>query len=486
VKALPIFWVGLFHWEKIILKIEYTEDTIAAIATPLSVGAIAIIRLSGTDSLRILAGIFRNYKNTQSFTPGKVYLGRIVEKDNELDEVLIFVFKKPFSYTKEDMVEIQCHGGPLIAKKILELTLNQGARLAEPGEFTKRAFLNGRLDLSQAEAVADLIQAKTEADLKASFIQLKGILHEKIDSIRKQLIDCFSLLELELDFTDENVEFVERTELVTQLAIIKDELQSLIDTYVKGRIIRDGIKFVIIGKPNVGKSSLLNALLKEDRAIVTSIPGTTRDTLEEELNIKGTLFIAVDTAGLTATTDYVEQQGINRTYKQIDLADIIVLVFDGTTELTSEDFSLFHNVLKKIYENKSKLILVINKIDLGKIINIDTLNQNKLTAPIIETSAKELRGIRDLEDALYKTAFQGQEQIQSSTDLIITKVRHFEALKNSVSDIEKAISAIEMGVSSEFVTLDLRSALDHLGVIIGTVTSEDILNNIFEKFCIGK
>ena len=463
------------------------EDTIAAIATPIGIGGVAVIRVSGKEAIGILRKIFVSYNDVNDFISWRVYYGKILDKGREIDEVLATVFKRPRSYTKEDMVEISCHGGAYVSKRILELVINSGARLAEPGEFTKRAFLNGRIDLSQAEAVAELIHAKTEISLQTSLEQLEGNLYRKINYVRNELIDSCSLLEIELDFSEEDLEFVNRETLLLKLDHVLSELELLIKSYDRGKVIREGVKLVIVGKPNVGKSSLLNALLKEDRAIVTEIPGTTRDFLEEQLNIKGVLFRAIDTAGIVETDNIIEQQGINRTQRHLDHAQFIIHILDSSENTNREDLKIVEKLRRKIESKKAKIIVVLNKIDLERKIKVNELYYKKVDVPIVETSAKEYIGIDKLENTLYENIMNDFEITGiSGSEVVITKVRHLDALKRATKSIKKALLTTQDNLSSEFITLDLRDALDSLGEIIGVVTSEDILNNIFEKFCIGK
>lgn len=476
-------FLGRSHFE---VSIYNDEDTIVAISTPVGSGGIGVIRISGSDTLNILDKIFRPKSVQKILKSWQAYLGNIYDEDVIIDEVIVTIFKGPRSYTSEDMIEISCHGGIYIARRILDIVLKTGARLAEPGEFTKRAFLNGRIDLSQAEAVAELIQSKTELSLQVSLKQLEGKLHSKIKSIQDELIDAVSLLEIELDFSEEDLEFVNRDDFIEKLRMIMKEIDELIHSYQKGKIIKEGINLIIIGKPNVGKSSLLNALLKEDRAIVTDIPGTTRDVLEEQLDIKGILFKVIDTAGITETEDPIEMEGVYRTRRQIQRADAIIHVMDYSNPINKNDQRII-NEIQTLSQNRKhlKIIVVLNKIDLEKKIKVESIPYSHLNIPIVKTSAPNMQGIDILEDILYKQAVENSDSYQFD-ELIITKVRHLEALKKCNESLKNASDTLRNSMSSEFISLDLRDALDALGEIIGTVTSEDILNNIFKKFCIGK
>lgn len=460
--------------------IENIENTIVAISTPPGRGGIAIIRLSGNQAIEIVSKIFKSIKNLNNIEPWRAVLGKIVDHDAEIDEVIVIIYKAPNSYTKEDMVEINCHGGMYVSQRILELVINNGARLAQPGEFTFRAFLNGRIDLSQAEAVADLIHAQTEASLRSSYLQLEGKLSQKITEISNRLVDFCSLLELELDFAEEDVEFVDRNKFVKQLIAGQQELENLISTYKMGRIAREGVKLVIAGRPNVGKSSLLNMLIKEERAIVTEIPGTTRDPLEVQLDIKGILFRVFDTAGIKNSVDRIEQEGIRRAKKHLESADIIIHVFDGSQLLENEDYE----IMKAIQELKQLMVLrVINKSDLMQKIEKEKINGNNI--PLLNISALKGDGIDTLQNLLYQGVVEDSNNIFSE-QVLVTNIRHWEALTKALESLKRATDEAGKVVSSEFIALFLRDALNFLGQITGRVTSEDILNNIFSKFCIGK
>ena len=455
------------------------DDTIAAIATPYGQGAISIVRLSGKEAFAIVKKIFISEQDFDQAENWKAIFGKIVHGNRMVDEAVVLKYQAPHSYTREDMVEINCHGGIYVTQRILELLLDNGARLAEPGEFTLRAFLNGRIDLSQAEAVADLIQSQTEVSLQSSIRQLQGELSKKINLLRDELMQSCSLLELELDFAEEDVEFVDRKTLIKRIDEIQQEFDQLLSTYQSGRIAREGVKLVISGKPNVGKSSLLNALVNEERAIVTDIPGTTRDALEVKLDIKGVLFRIFDTAGIKDAEDIVEQEGIRRSRKYIEQADIIIHVFDGSQPLTQEDLE----IIKFIEEFGDKKILrVINKSDLKQRLKIAEIEHQAI--PVVKISALKKRGIKEVEKKLLEIINSMGDL--TSTDAMITNFRHFMALKRAVNSLQLARKELLKEVSSEYIALYLRESLDYLGEITGKVTSEDILNNIFSQFCIGK
>ena len=460
--------------------IENIENTIVAISTPPGRGGISIIRLSGKQAIEIVSKIFKAKQKLEHVEPWRAILGKIIDNDAEIDEVIVIVYKSPNSYTKEDMVEINCHGGIFVSQRILEIAINNGARLAQPGEFTFRAFLNGRIDLSQAEAVADLIHAQTEASRQASYSQLEGNLSQKIMEFSNRLVDYCSLLELELDFSEEDVEFVDRVEFVEQLKDGQKELENLISTYQIGRVAREGVKLVITGRPNVGKSSLLNMLIKEERAIVTEIPGTTRDTLEVQLDINGILFRVFDTAGIKDSADRIEQEGIRHTKKHLESADIIIHVFDGSEMLDNEDYEIISAIQRL---RPVTLLRVSNKSDLPQKIEKERIASNNL--PLLNISAVKGDGVDKLEKELYQSVVKDDNNIFSEK-VLVTNVRHWEALTKAREGLTRAIEETGKKVSSEFIALYLRDALNYLGQITGKVTSEDILNNIFSKFCIGK
>jgi len=461
--------------------INELDDTIAAIATPPGKGGIAIIRLSGSEAIAITQMFFNCGIKLEEIEPRQAVFGKLVDENGfGIDEAIAIFYKAPNSYTKENLVEINCHGGIYLSQKVLELAIQNGARLAKPGEFTLRAFLNGRIDLSQAEAVADLIQARTGASARASYVQLDGKLSKKINEISSLLFDYCSLLELELDFSEEDVQFVERVDFNKKIAVVKQELENLIETFQVGRIAREGVKLVITGKPNVGKSSLLNALIMEERAIVTEIPGTTRDALEVQLDIQGFLFRIIDTAGIKETDDKIEREGIRRAKKHLESADVILHVFDGSLPIENDDEVIMDQISKI---GDAKIIRIINKNDLVQNIELKDIEQPDI--PVVSISALQNRGIEILERELYNLALNFDENF-SGNEVMVTNVRHWEILGRARESLKSALKEAESGVSSEFISLYLRDALDYLGQITGKVTSDDILNNIFSKFCIGK
>ncbi|HEX9613877.1 MAG TPA: tRNA uridine-5-carboxymethylaminomethyl(34) synthesis GTPase MnmE, partial [Bacteroidota bacterium] len=415
------------------------------------------------------------------------HVGEFVSPEGSVvDQVVAVVFRKPSSYTGEDVVEISCHGGLLVTQKVLQALLDYGAAQAAPGEFTKRAFLNGKIDLSQAEAVADLIRARSDRALRNSLDQLKGELAGRVSELREGLIRTTGILELELDFAEEGFEFADKTGVGRQIVESIGSIRSLLETYRMGRLYRDGVKVVLAGMPNVGKSSILNALLKENRAIVTDIPGTTRDTIEESLTINGLMFRVVDTAGLREAVDRVEQEGVRRSRDQIKTSDLLVLIHDGSKPAEKEEIALAARLIRDL-KGQAPAVMVLNKIDLGSDLNGSLGKEVGRLAPdaLVETSAATGEGIELLKETLYKTALAGGSALQES-GITVTNARHYDALKRTAASLELALESIRSGASGEFVTIDLRAALNTLGEITGAVTTDDILNEIFSKFCIGK
>ncbi|ADD03595.1 tRNA uridine-5-carboxymethylaminomethyl(34) synthesis GTPase MnmE [Thermoanaerobacter sp. CM-CNRG TB177] len=457
-------------------------DTIAAISTFPGEAGIGIVRISGDDALEIISKIFKPYKakDIKKVKSHTLHYGHIVDPETQeiYDEVLVSIMKKPNTYTREDIVEINCHGGIVITSKILELVLKQGARLAEPGEFTKRAFLNGRIDLSQAEAVIDIITAKTMLANKYAQKQLAGYVGSRIKEMKDKIMGLLVHLLALIDFPEEDVEELERKEMLETAKEIVEDIDKLIVSSESGRIIREGLKTAIIGKPNVGKSSLLNALLKENRAIVTDIPGTTRDIIEEYINVKGIPIKLIDTAGIRDTDELVEKIGVERSKEVLAEADLILFVLDASRELSEEDYQIFDILTEK------NIIFVLNKIDLPKKIDESKLKSLIKDGIIIEVSTVERIGLEKLENAIYDLVFRGDINLREEE--IIINSRHKEALINAKKYMESCVKAIEMGYSEDLITIDLNAALDQLGKITGETATEDLINEIFERFCVGK
>jgi len=452
-------------------------DTIAAISTPRGEGGIGIIRISGDKSFEILDKIFNTKNPNRDLGFYKFNYGFIHDNGKIVDEVMAVRMKAPKTYTCEDVVEINCHGGHLISEKVLELVLKNGVRHAEQGEFTKRAFMNGRIDLSQAEAVMDIIQGKTEKSISLSLEQLRGDLRDKIGSFKKALLDVTAHVNVVLDYPEEGIDDPLPSNLRENLENVYAEADRLISSYDKGKKIKEGIKTVIAGKPNVGKSTLLNSLLKEERAIVTHIPGTTRDVIEEIINIKGIPLVLTDTAGIRKTEDIVENIGVEKSKKFIENADLVLLVLDASRELESED----REVIQEIQNNNKKTIVLLNKIDLERKIELDEFGLEN----ILEISAKDNIGIEDMEERIY--SYIVEEKVEDSSEkLIITNIRHKTALEKTKDAIRNIFETIDAGMPMDLISVDLKEALDSLSEITGEISSEDILDNVFGNFCVGK
>ena len=466
----------------------HSSDTIAAIATPIGEGGIAVLRVSGSQALSAVARGFRGNTDIGSASSHTAHFGKFFSHDNtHLDDVVAVVYREPNSYTGEETVEVSCHGGLFVTRRILEALLEFGCRHAEPGEFTKRAFLNRRIDLSQAEAVADLIQAKSERSRHASLQQLRGNLSVQIDQLRQDLIHTSGLLELELDFSEDGYELTDKKDVKNKVEFAISQIDGLIASYQKGRVYRDGVKIVLAGMPNVGKSSLLNALLKQNRAIVTEVPGTTRDTIEESIVIDGLLFRIVDTAGLRETIDRVEAEGVRRSHDQVMTGDLLLLVLDGSKEPQEEELNLAQRLVQDLKRESAPIILVLNKIDL-----VRTRNEKhkglpkKLETPnAVKISALTGEGLEDLRKLLVEVA-TGSTIGETDSSVTVTNARHFDSLQRARGRLSLTLESIATGQSGEFLAVDLRGALDSLGEITGAVTTDDILNEIFSKFCIGK
>ncbi|MCB0726030.1 MAG: tRNA uridine-5-carboxymethylaminomethyl(34) synthesis GTPase MnmE [Ignavibacteriae bacterium] len=455
------------------------SDTIGAISTPIGEGGISVIRLSGENSFELIQKIFFKEKDQSrrivisEEASHTVHFGYIFEGSQLIDEVLITIFKNPHSYTGEDVIEISSHGGTYITQKILSVLLNNKVRHAEPGEFTKRAFINGKMDLSQAEAVADLIRSKTDSAHSSSIKQLEGSLSEFVYKTRQDIINIVSLVELELDFAEEGLEFVKKEEILDMINSLNERLRNIIASYITGKVIREGVNLVIAGKPNSGKSSLFNYLLKTNRAIVSSIAGTTRDYIEESIIINGVLFNLIDTAGLRQSLDEIESEGIKRSHKKIKEADLIIYLVDSSD--SQEEIKKETEHFREDY-NKENTILVFSKTDLSKV---------NLTEDGIRISLLEDKTIEELKKEMISKVTSGKLSL-SSEDIILTNLRHRICLENVVTSLDEAANTIKDSMSGEFISVDLRNALNHLGEITGEVTNDDILNNIFRNFCIGK
>lgn len=452
------------------------QDTIVALSTAPGIGAIAVIRLSGADAVRIADEIFTG-KKLATADSHTLHFGIIGENENQIDEVVIGLFRNPKSYTGEDVIEISCHGSPYIQQKIIQLILSKGARLAKPGEFTMRAFLNGKMDLSQAEAVADLIASENKSAHDLAMKQMRGGYSDVLKNLRYKLIEFGALIELELDFSEEDVEFAERDHLIHTTNQVKTIINDLIKSFDLGNVLKQGVSTVIAGRPNAGKSTLLNALLNEERAIVSDIAGTTRDTIEEELNINGILFRLTDTAGIREAKDEIEKLGVERTFEKIHQSALLIYVFDVQQTTDAE----LADDLGKFTKGNYKLILVGNKIDKG--LFGDKFLQFEKYEPIMYISSLEKTNINELKDAMYNSVVD--EEI-NSTSTIVSNARHLEALIKTKEALQEIIQSIEQKNSGEITALSIRHALNHLGEITGEVTHEDMLDFIFSKFCIGK
>ena len=455
----------------------YNKDNIVAMATPPGTGAIAVIRVSGPDAIKLVSGLFEPIKSKKLTEQRShtIHLGHIVSDNKVLDKVLVSLFKGPNSYTGENVIEISCHGSPYIQQQLLQLLLKSGCRMATPGEFTLRAFLNGKMDLSQAEAVADLIASDSAAAHEIAMQQMRGGFSNQIQELREELLNFASLIELELDFSQEDVEFADRTQFNTLLNTISEVLKQLIDSFALGNVIKEGIPVAIVGEPNVGKSTLLNAFLNEERAIVSDIAGTTRDTVEDQININGINFRFIDTAGIRETKDVVEKIGIERTFDKIEKARLIIYLFDR------EDFN--RNELESIqnkYPNK-QLLPVCNKMDLLTAAEIDQMASE--IPRILFISAKLKQGMDVLTEKLMSLVDSGALTTDST---IISNSRHYDALLKALEEIQKVKEGMDVGISSDLMAIDIRQALYHLGEITGQVTTDDLLGNIFSNFCIGK
>lgn len=459
------------------------KDTIVALATPSGAGAIAVIRLSGKDALTIADNQFKSVSG-KLLTKQKthtIHLGHIIDNDIVLDEVLVSIFKNPNSYTGEDVVEISCHGSNYIQQEIIQLFLRKGCRMANAGEFTLRAFLNGKLDLSQAEAVADLIASDNAASHQIAMQQMRGGFSSEIAKLREELLNFASLIELELDFAEEDVEFADRTQFKDLIVRITFVLKRLIDSFAVGNVIKNGIPVAIVGEPNVGKSTLLNALLNEDRAIVSEIAGTTRDTIEDEISIGGIGFRFIDTAGIRETKDVVESIGIKKTFEKIEQSQVTIYLFDAKKNIGSlKTVSVEIEKIKNKYPQKP-LLVIANKIDQLNDEHIASIKKH--ITEVLLLSAKTGLGVEQLTDALLNLINTGALR---NNETIVTNSRHYDALLKAFEEIQKVKEGLETGLSGDLLAIDIRQALYHFGEITGEITNDDLLGNIFANFCIGK
>jgi tRNA modification GTPase len=467
----------------------FCNDTIAAISTPYGCGGIGIIRISGEKSFEIAERIFKGKRSIQQMKSHTINYGKIIDdRDGSIiDEVLLTKMKKPSTFTREDTIEINCHGGIIVLRKILELIIRHGARLAEPGEFTKRAFLNGRIDLAQAEAVIDIINAKTALSSKAALAQLEGALSAKIKELRDGLVELVAHVESTLDFPEEDFDKISGESLCKSIEKIREELSDLLSRFDKGKVIMEGVNAVIIGRPNVGKSSLLNRLTGYNRAIVTDIPGTTRDTIEEYISMGGIPLKITDTAGIRETRDLVEKIGAEKTKKAVKSADLVIMMIDAKDGFMPADAA----VLQLIRENKK--VIMLNKIDLVENqpdfqgLQLDSQGLNKLEdsgVTVIKSSMKDGRGIEELEKEISRLFMEGE--IEAGIEGIMTNVRHASLVEKALNSINDAISAYHANITMDCIAIDIRNAVNYLGEITGENVSDEILDRIFSRFCIGK
>ena len=464
-----------------------SQETIVALASPSGAGAIAVIRISGKDAISIAEQVFQSVsgKSISQQKTHTIHLGHIVDEGKVYDQVLLSIFKNPHSYTGEDVIEISCHGSTFIQQQIIQLLLRKGCKMAQAGEFTLRAFLNGKLDLSQAEAVADLIASDNEASHQIAMQQMRGGFSNEIAKLRAELLNFASLIELELDFAEEDVEFADRTQFKELLNRIEFVLKRLIDSFAVGNVIKNGIPVAIVGEPNVGKSTLLNALLNEERAIVSDIAGTTRDTIEDELVINGIGFRFIDTAGIRDTKDVVESIGIKKTFEKIEQAQVVIYLFDSLKfQVSGSEYIAEIEKVKNKYPLKS-IVIVINKVDLISQDEVSSMSQ-KLEAlnlkPIL-MSAKEKQGIEELKNLLLSFVNTGALR---NNETIVTNTRHYDSLLKALEEIQKVTFGLNSGLSSDLMAIDIKQALYYFGEITGEVTNDELLGNIFANFCIGK
>jgi len=460
----------------------YKEDTIAAIATPLGTSGVGKIRISGRNAIKIGNKLFRGIKgkrlkDVKGYT---AHYGFVVNPENEkeIDEVISIVMREPNSFTGENVVEFDCHGGMVPLKKVLNILLDNGARMAEAGEFSKRAFLNGRIDLAQAESIIEVINAKTEKGLDVAVSQLKGKLSDKIGEIKDETMKMLAHLEAAIDFPEDEIENFNSDKLGERIDFIKSKIKKLLETSKEGKIYKEGIKTVIVGKPNVGKSSLLNTLLEEKRAIVTDIPGTTRDVIEEVINVDGLPLKIIDTAGIRKTEDMIEKIGVEKTHNSLKNSDLVIFMLDVSQGLTEEDINIYKSIKDK------PLIVAVNKTDLPQKIEEEKIEEIFSDHPLLWISVKKEKGLQKLKQSIFNEVFE--EEISDSGDVLITQVRHEKALKQALKSIKRVEESYERNMAYDFYTIDLKDVLNNLQEITGESVDEDIIDRIFSDFCIGK
>ncbi|GAA4724465.1 tRNA uridine-5-carboxymethylaminomethyl(34) synthesis GTPase MnmE [Brevibacillus fulvus] len=455
-------------------------DTIAAVATPMGEGGIAVIRVSGPESLEIVDRIYKGKQPLMTVDSHTIHYGFLIDPktDERVEEVLVSVMRAPRTFTREDVVEVNCHGGIISVQRVLDLILENGARLAEPGEFTKRAFLNGRIDLSQAEAVIDLIRAKTDRAMKAALSQVEGKLSRMIRDLRQNLLEAMAHIEVTLDYPEHDVESVTNQLLLGKCQEVNQQIARMLDTAKQGKILREGLATAIVGRPNVGKSSLLNSLVQEEKAIVTDVAGTTRDVIEEFVNVRGVPLRLIDTAGIRETEDIVEQIGVERSRQTLQQADLILLVLNYNEPLQPDDRSIFAAV------SGMNVIIIINKFDLPQRIDLEEVKRHFPNQPVIMTSVKEEKGIELLERAIADIFFTGRVQQEDLT--YVSNARHVNLLRQSQQAIADAIEGIEQRMPVDMIQIDIKKAWELLGEVIGESVGEDLIDQIFSQFCLGK
>lgn len=455
-------------------------DTIAAISTPMGEGGIAIVRISGSEAIQIVDKVYKGKKKLSTVDTHTIHYGHLFDPEtgDKVEEVLVTVMKAPRTFTREDVVEVNCHGGIVSVNQVLSLLLENGARLAEPGEFSKRAFLNGRIDLSQAEAVIDLIRSKTDKAMKVALRQMEGKLSTLIRDLRHRLLELMAHIEVTIDYPEHDVEEVTNHLLREKSTQVKHEIARLLSTAQQGKILREGISTVIVGRPNVGKSSLLNTLIHETKAIVTDIPGTTRDVIEEYVNIRGVPLRLVDTAGIRETEDIVERMGVEKSREMLKKSDLILLVVNHNEPISEEDENIF-DIVKDM-----NTIIIVNKADLPRRISYQHLKEYFPNAPVITASMKEQKGIDDLEDAISTMFFSGKVQADDLT--YVSNSRHIALLKQAEKTISEAIRAIDQKMPVDMIAFDIKRTWELLGEIIGDAVHESLIDQIFSQFCLGK